>query len=974
MAEAFGIAAGAVGFVSLLIQVTSGINKLRDITNSADVAPAELDSLMHELDFLVNVMREANARAPSQNDVILQHCQANCDQVVRDLEGKVFGILAFRHWKGNVEVLHRSIQAAKLNLIMLAHHRTSVRLDEIALVNRLHISPTRAMSADGDGTSSQGLFPTASTNSSNLSSVSRQTINFADRPRFRRRGDCLSRYCSCICHRTERTSRRFWALEHTPLAVFQQICDKESCNVSEHGGTFRFALSQLGIRWATVIQLYFVTAAGKYSLRSSFEVERVVPYTSPGFEILWNVRENIITFEEGREALVHLHRTDPTFPNHVDPSGKSYIENLVIGAARGPVDKESRYKLLQLFMGEFKMTRGTEHSRFLSRCAGWTGEGPHLELLEILLHLDFEAAEIDIHDWPEPCSPNWWAPDIAPDPFFVEYLGLLCQNTQGFAGMTPLHEAVLFDSPESTPLHLAIANLQYLRILIQAGYELDARDNYGITPLMYAAATNKEEAVMALVDAGSNLSARDTQWKRTFMCYAALRQHWKLILNVLNRIEDHAGKRAAESWAEFATYLFLAVYPDILGSSDVSLDQLLAKCGTVNLIYDVSEDQKNNCLLHDARSPTDFEALLGNGFKLVNHVNSAGQHPAMVAANRCNSALVSRLLAHGTDINLKDIFHKTSLCYVLRQLETSSPGHSLSIAVDTLRVLLTNDADVLSRDNCRCPCSPQGCLPSAMLNYSTYQVLRCTRVPIWPLEWLSLVSEHRGDDEAKTILQSFIRRAKHAEMGMTHVCCLREQGHAIQRICRNNPIPDDEIDDIIDEESEFIDILDSEMNQSSKKEYNALLDDWMVQIKTSLDKVCSEAAEHNERREPRRTGRRVDYQHDSFILEIGIDWWGDPVRDVEGKISEFVYWMEQEYHSGYASQMDDSLRERWYLRRFSWLHRLACALRISAAQVVQNLRLRRQEDECSLLNVEEGIRHFLSTWEDWDEHCGEREA
>lgn len=439
----------------------------------------------------------------------------------------------------------------------------------------------------------------------------------------------------------------------------------------------------------------------------------------------------------------------------------------------------------------------------------------------------------------------------------------------GFAGMTPLHEAVLFDSPESvrkwtsrsnkdetnafgqTPLHLAISNPQYLRILIQAGYELDARDNYGITPLMYAAATNKEEAVMALVDAGSDLSARDTQWKRTFMSYAALRQHWKLILNVLNRIEDYAGKRAAESWAEFATYLFLAVYPDIPGSSGVSLDQLLAKCGTVNLIFDASEDQKNNCLLHHVRSPTDFEALLGNGFKIVNHVNSAGQHPAMVAANRCDSALVSRLLAYGTDINLKDIFHKTSLYYVLQRLETSFPGHSLSIAMDTLRVLLKNDADVLSRDNCRCPCSPQGCLPSAMLNHSIYPVLR-TRVPIWSLEWLSLVSEHRGDAEAKIIVQSFIRRAKHAEMGMTHVCCQREQGYAFQRFFRNNPIPDDDIDDILDEESEFIDILDSEMNQSSKKEYNALLDDWMVQIKTSLDKVCSEAAEYNERREPRR--------------------------------------------------------------------------------------------------------------------------
>jgi hypothetical protein len=75
-----------------------------------------------------------------------------------------------------------------------------------------------------------------------------------------------------------------------------------------------------------VIQLYYVTTSGKYSLRPSFDVERVMPYTSAGFEILWKIQEHIITFEEGREALVHLHRTDPTFPDHVDPNGKSYIE------------------------------------------------------------------------------------------------------------------------------------------------------------------------------------------------------------------------------------------------------------------------------------------------------------------------------------------------------------------------------------------------------------------------------------------------------------------------------------------------------------------------------------------------------------------------------------------------------------------------------------------------------------------------
>jgi hypothetical protein len=120
----------------------------------------------------------------------------------------------------------------------------------------------------------------------------------------------------------------------------------------------------------------------------------------------------------------------------------------------------------------------------------------------------------------------------------------------------------------------------------------------------------------------------------------------------------------------------------------------------------------------------------------------------------------------------------------------------------------------------------------------------------------------------------------------------------------------------------------------------------------------------------------VDYQQDSFIQEIGINGWRDPVRDVEGEISEYVYWMEQEYNSRNASQMNDSLRERWYLRRFSWLYRLTCALDISAAKVVdriQNPRLPRQQGECSPFNVEEGIRHFLSAWADCEDHCGQWE-
>lgn len=54
------------------------------------------------------------------------------------------------------------------------------------------------------------------------------------------------------------------------------------------------------------------------------------PYTSPGFETLWRCRENLITVEEARDKLVDLYRSDPTFKNHINSGGKSYVEVSVL--------------------------------------------------------------------------------------------------------------------------------------------------------------------------------------------------------------------------------------------------------------------------------------------------------------------------------------------------------------------------------------------------------------------------------------------------------------------------------------------------------------------------------------------------------------------------------------------------------------------------------------------------------------------
>jgi hypothetical protein len=133
MAEVFGIAAGVAGFGSVLIQVISGIDTLRDISSRADKAPAELASLTIELTCLKRLMEEVRDKALCNDDFLLQLCHASCEHVVRSLEKlmkrvptesegtgkqKVLKIFAFRHWKEDVEDLQRSIQGAKINLIL----------------------------------------------------------------------------------------------------------------------------------------------------------------------------------------------------------------------------------------------------------------------------------------------------------------------------------------------------------------------------------------------------------------------------------------------------------------------------------------------------------------------------------------------------------------------------------------------------------------------------------------------------------------------------------------------------------------------------------------------------------------------------------------------------------------------------------------------------------------------------------------
>lgn len=86
----------------------------------------------------------------------------------------------------------------------------------------------------------------------------------------------------------------------------------------------------------------------------------------------------------------------------------------------------------------------------------------------------------------------------------------------------------------------------------------------------------------------------------------------------------------------------------------------------------------------------------------------------------------------------------------------------------------------------------------------------------------------------------------HSEMGMTHVCCQSDQYSLLRETTK---IPDDDIDDIVDEESEFVDMLETEMSHSCEKPYDLLLQERISHMKVLLQQRCEEAEDRKKREE-----------------------------------------------------------------------------------------------------------------------------
>lgn len=126
MAEVVGI---VLGLAPLLVQISSGIDKLRDIRQNLKEAHNEVDFLLSELNFMVCLMQSVDDTT-NRDEQAFAHCQRSCSRVRQSLERLITRIVErpklggtsvskmwiFRRLKEDLVALQREIDSAKINL------------------------------------------------------------------------------------------------------------------------------------------------------------------------------------------------------------------------------------------------------------------------------------------------------------------------------------------------------------------------------------------------------------------------------------------------------------------------------------------------------------------------------------------------------------------------------------------------------------------------------------------------------------------------------------------------------------------------------------------------------------------------------------------------------------------------------------------------------------------------------------------
>jgi len=416
-----------------------------------------------------------------------------------------------------------------------------------------------------------------------------------------------------------------------------------------------------------------------------------------------------------------------------------------------------------------------------------------------------------------------------------------------------------------SPIHLAVGNADIVRLLLRAGCNINATDNWGHTALMYAAAMDCQEAVLLLLSEGANPCMREEEYGRIFLDYALIRGHGTLFLRAMEKLQELYTTQNFQAFVRRS--LVLLTRAEIMRFEHETRGALFAQvcrwCKDVNFSFtDHRRGTDGRNLMHDIRNLQEANALVDAGFNAFNAADSKGELAIHRFAEQPDIELFQFCLDHGTDVNHKNHDGLTVLFRVLWGLDGVPSNIPDTLAI--LRLAFGSGIDICASDDCNCACSPTGCTISSVfdLGFEGSDIFRDSPWFIWFIECVTLVEEFQGLDKAKAVLMGALRRLHTDAWDITHVCCHRGKGISDRKGilgCFGDQVTklcDEDTADILDEEADFIDGLENDMASLQDRSHGDLRTEFLSLMKKRYEvhkKVCATESARKD-----ATSRRAD--------------------------------------------------------------------------------------------------------------------
>ncbi len=240
------------------------------------------------------------------------------------------------------------------------------------------------------------------------------------------------------------------------------------------------------------------------------------------------------------------------------------------------------------------------------------------------------------------------------------------------------------DNVGKTPLHYAIqaGNSAAISVLLFIGADINAKDNAGLTPLHYAAQANNAAAIPVLLSSGVDINAKDNVGKTPLHYAIAIQTDNLATVTVLvdhnadENLQSTEGKNAVDYAIERGYIKLMAAFRNKNAKAATSGKTVLH--GVAAIVH--------------ADAPGAITTLLSKGFE-VNAKDNVGKTPLYYAIQAGNSAAISVLVSHGSDVKTVEINAKDS--------NGQTALHRAAKANDAAAIpaLLSSGADINAKDN-----------------------------------------------------------------------------------------------------------------------------------------------------------------------------------------------------------------------------------------------------------------------------------